>query len=127
MAPPWLPIPLPAGTIVCMNSAWRIHTGAPPTVPIDVVGTSRTRKHAELRPHNLTLAESEIVTIGTAQVTSILRTAADILRLEPVAQCVSVLEYLRENTTLEEFTAYLAQPHSWRKIQRARALLAAMS
>lgn len=112
---------LPGDAVLCMESAWSLHTGRPVTVI--AVAAPRTRRPVPgVRTHWMNLGAEDVVVIGGVRCTAFLRTALDLARLADVATAAQALVELRSREQREQFAAALDTHAGWPGIARARAL-----
>ncbi|NUU17630.1 hypothetical protein HP550_10270 [Cellulomonas humilata] len=118
---------VPARGVVGRRAAAWVHTGRYPPVRVDVlVGTGgrRTDPHPERVAAEAILPTHDVVRVGALRVTTVQRTGADLARLLPHDEALSLLRGLSEvGFDPEHALAQLVELGGQRGVRQARTLL----
>lgn len=131
-ASPWTGVPgdlathtlssrIPAGAVVCMTTAWGLHTGMPPSA-IDLVGLPSRLPVPGTRTFYMEVPAGEVETVDGVRCTSRLRTAFDLARLAPLDVAAQALTDLRSHCSPAEFDTFVTLHARSRHAARARRL-----
>lgn len=115
-------VALPPDAVLCLESAWELHTGAPADQVAVAVGRTR-RPVSGARSHRMQLAPHEVVRRSGLRCTSMARTAFDLARMAEIGAAAQALTDIRGTPCGAEVAALLRTRAGWPGVARARALI----
>lgn len=96
---------VPPGAVVCMATAWALHTGTA-TLSLDLVGDMGDAV-AGTRTFPLAVRECELTVIGSVRCTTLVRTVFDLACLAPLEVAAQALVDAREWVSRSDFAELL--------------------